>query len=74
MICNMTPIPLGLIQHIAFCFPPGDHPFPPRFALALTLVAKGAAVKGKLVEMKKYVDMFVEHFWDIIVLGQDPGY
>lgn len=49
MICNMTPIPLVLSHHIASSFPPGDHPFSPRFALALTLVANGAAVKGKPV-------------------------
>lgn len=43
MICNMTPIPLG--QHIASWLLPGDQVLPPRFALVLTPVANGAAVK-----------------------------
>lgn len=55
----MTPIPLG--QHIASWLLPGDQPFPPRFALVLTLVANGAAVKATLVGTIKYL-MAVEKF------------
>lgn len=58
-------------------FPPGDLPFPLRFALALTLVANGAAVKGRLVATMKHVDLSVEHFLDILMLyspiGQDDA-
>lgn len=43
MICNMTPIPLG--PHIASWLFLGDGQFPSSFALVLTPVANGAAVK-----------------------------
>lgn len=68
MICNMTPIPLVLSHHIASCSPPGDHPFPPRFALALTPVANGAAVKVSPVETTERRDPSVELLLDIHML------
>lgn len=67
MICNMTPIPLG--QHIASWLLPGDQPFPPRFALVLTLVANGAAVKATLVGTIKYL-MAAEKF---LLCGMNEG-
>lgn len=68
MICNMTPIPLVLSHHIASCLPPGDPPFPPRFALALTLVANGAAVKGRPVVTTERWEPSVEHLQNIHML------
>lgn len=77
MICNMTPIPLVLSHCRASRIPPGDHPFPPRFALALTLVANGAAVKGRPVATTEHGDPSVELLLDIHMLyglnGQDEA-
>ncbi len=56
---------------------PGDHSFPPRFALALTPVANGAASKGRPVATTEHGDPSVERFWDIHMLnglnGQDEA-
>lgn len=49
----MTPIP-PLSQHIASWLLPGDRQFPPRFALVLTPVANGAAVKATAVTTIKH--------------------
>lgn len=69
MICNMTPIPLVLSHHIASRYPPRDHPFPPRFALALTPVANGVAVKGRPVATTEHGDPSVE-----LLLGMNMLY
>lgn len=69
MICNMTPIPLVLSHHIPSCFSPRDHLFPPRFALALTLVANGTAVKGRPVATTERSDPSVELLLDVHMLN-----
>lgn len=68
MICNMTPIPLVLSHHIVSCFPPGDHLFPPRVDLALTLVANGATVKRGPGATTDSRDPSVELLLDICML------
>lgn len=60
----MTPIPLS--QHIASWLLPGDRPFPPRFALVLTLVANGAAVKATLVVTIKHLTA-LSVFFDVVL-------
>lgn len=65
----MTPIPLVFSHYIVSRVPPGDHPFPPRFALALTPVANGAAVKRGPVATTDSRDPSVELLLDIYMLN-----